>query len=708
MAVRSNLLEAWIRNPDDYTHERDIGAGSLGTVTLVKCKATGELFARREIREAAPAAAAPDPDPAAPAGARAGPKAPADKNFMREISFFMAVRPHPAMCTFHGWWFAQSRTILRQDLPEGSLHSIITATPDKRPAWYTPTVQAKVVFGFAASLMHLHAHGAVHRYLTPKNLMFDANHEPRLIDFGFANLSLDSASQSTIGSGENTSYVAPEVFSLNEQSQAMDVFSFAMIVNQMVTGQRPYADCRTTFLVSKAIQDGRRPAIPACHEMLRLIMELGWGAAPETRPSFAEIVSRLVLIDAPLFPGVDMAQYRDYRDRVMKATMKRPEDEEFFNAKADLAPEKVAEYQGIKAAAEKNDPEAMVRLGRFYEIGHGVVQNNEDAAEWYERAARAGNPTGMFNLAIMAHTGQGCDQDFDVAVEWYRRAAAAGIHTAEILLAGLMAEGKGFAAADAAGAAAIYRRLAEPPVANKDAQYHLGRMYDEGRGLPRDPAAARRYFELSHNQGGDAATCDLAAMFLQGRDGIPANVKLGIETLNQAASRGHPMSHYNLGLIYQEGKYGQAKDLDAAREHFQFAAEHHIPFAQVKFGTMLVVEGRRETDEAVKREKLETAARYFKLAAGTTIEGNPVAQNNYAKMLMTGEGVEQNYALAKEYLLLAIHGNQWMAFVNMAEILLKGLGGTTVNRQQAIELLTRAKDNGNQEAFRRLHELGLA
>jgi TPR repeat protein len=692
-----DLFTSWIKNPDDYDVVKQIGAGRFGRVALVKHKSTdGGEFALREVLDT---------------GALAN-----DKTFMQEIQFFMSVRPHPAIATFHGYWIPKGqRGVLMQYLPEGSLYSILSSTPAKYPAWYTPTVKAKVIFGFAAAMMHLHAHGAVHRYLSPKNIMFDAAHEPRLVDFGLAKISLAQNQLSQISTGDNEAFMAPEALEKSDPygsghyDQSLDVFAFAMIVNYIVTGVRPYSDCRAAYLVSEAILRGDRPAIPDCHQILRRIMELGWDSSPVERPSFAGFVSRLILVDEPLFPGVDMAQYRDYRERVMKGTMKRLEDEDLFQLKADLSPKKVAEFEAIKAAAERKDSEAIVGLGRFYEIGHGVVQDDKEAAKYYEEAAKAGNPTGMFNIAIMAQTGRGRDEvDFASAVDWYRKAAAAGIQTAEVLLAQLMSSGQGFARPDPRGAAGIFQRLANPPHNNRDAQYHLGLIYDEGRCGTKDPQQAQKYFQLSHDQGVDGATCDLAAMYLQGRPPvIPANVTLGIETFKQAASRGHPMSHYNLGVIYQKGEYGQAADPVAARAYFEFAAENGITEAQVEFGTILVREGRREADAAEKQRKLEMAARYFRIAAGNEEAGNPVAQNNYGKMLMTGEGVIQDYKSAKEFLIWAVKQGQAMAMVNLADILLNGLDGTKPSRDNAVNLLRRARDAGNREAEARLAKLGV-
>jgi TPR repeat protein len=684
----------WTIQQSDYQLERDIGSGALGMVSLVTLRSTGEKLALRQLRNP---------------GADDTGATPPDKAFMQEIDFFMAVRPHPAICTFHGFSFTPSRRVLLQYLPEGSLHDILSAIARGKPAppWYTNTVKAKVVFGFAAAMMHLHAHGAIHRYLTPKNIMFDSNHEPRLVDFGYAKISLDSDQLSQIATRENTPYLAPEAIMQTPYTQSLDVFAFSMILNHLVSNVRPYANQANPNVIAAAILRKDRPPIPECHPVLAKIIAAGWQQDQDERPSFAEIVSHFILVDEPFFPDIDMGEYRDYRDRVMKQTMKRIEDEPLFEMKADLSPEKVALFNKAKADAATGDPEAQVTLGRMYEHGYGVVQDDEEAVRYYGLAARAGNRTGILSSGVMAHAGRGRDVDLAYAVDCYQKAWAAGSQTAGINLAVLTLQGDGFPAPNPAGAAELFQTLANPPFLNRDAQYYLGRLYETGAGVARDPIQARRYLELSHSQGQDGATCDLAGWYLTGRDGIAPNVALGITIFRQAASRGHPMSHYNLGIIYDQGDYEQPVDHAAARDYFEFAAEHGVVLAQVKFGAILCREGRTDVNATRARETLERAARYFRKAAGDETGGNPLAQNNYGKMLMTGEGVPRNYEKAAEYLSWAVAQGQLNACVNLAEIVMNGLDGQPPDREAAIQLLSKARDGGNKEAANKLAQLGL-
>jgi TPR repeat protein len=322
---------------------------------------------------------------------------------------------------------------------------------------------------------------------------------------------------------------------------------------------------------------------------------------------------------------------------------------------------------------------------------------------YYERAANLGNPTGMFSFGLVLESGRGKEPNFGLAVEWYQRARSAGSQEAAVQLAGMMLKGHGFSRPDPAGAAALYQELAR--MGDHRAQYYLAVLYDQGLGVPKDPVQAKYYLEQSHQQGNDSATNDLATLYLEGRDGIRPAVDLGIQILKQAEGRGHPMSHYNLGLIFQEGRYGQARDEPAARKYFEFAAEHDIMLAQVKFGTILYREAKLEPNQEVKERKLRQAARYFEKAAGDEAQGPPAAQNNFATMLMKGEGVVRDYKRARMFLEWSARQRYPMAYVHLAEIVMKGLDGVRPNREQAIALLEKAQALGSTVADDQLRQM---
>ena len=55
---------------------------------------------------------------------------------------------------------------------------------------------------------------------------------------------------------------------------------------------------------------------------------------------------------------------------------------------------------------------------------------------------------------------------------------------------------------------------------NADAQFNLGVMYAEGRGVPRDDAEAARWYRCAADQGEAAAQFNLGLMYAKG-EGVP-------------------------------------------------------------------------------------------------------------------------------------------------------------------------------------------
>lgn len=87
--------------------------------------------------------------------------------------------------------------------------------------------------------------------------------------------------------------------------------------------------------------------------------------------------------------------------------------------------------QQCKKAAEEGDARAQARLAVCYAHGHGIEQNNKQAAIWYWEAARQGHKRSQYNLAVCCHNGLlSVKQDDQAAKKWYRKAAKQGYQPA--------------------------------------------------------------------------------------------------------------------------------------------------------------------------------------------------------------------------------------------------------------------------------------
>ena len=115
--------------------------------------------------------------------------------------------------------------------------------------------------------------------------------------------------------------------------------------------------------------------------------------------------------------------------------------------------------KGGAMAAEKNNPEAPLQMGRVYEEGReGVEKNPAEAAKWFRKAADLGNAQAQAELGNLYHRGEGVAKSDKDAVTWYKKAVAQGY---------------------------------TPAMAS------VGAMYEAGQGVPVDKTKAYTYFTLA-------------------------------------------------------------------------------------------------------------------------------------------------------------------------------------------------------------------
>jgi hypothetical protein len=96
----------------------------------------------------------------------------------------------------------------------------------------------------------------------------------------------------------------------------------------------------------------------------------------------------------------------------------------------------------------------------------------------------------------------------------------------------------------------LWRALAEK--GDAVAQYRLGAMYAEGRGVVQDDAAALTWFRRSANQGNAEAQYNVGASYAEGV-GVGRDEGEAAKWFRRAAEQGMAFAQINLGLLYAAG-----------------------------------------------------------------------------------------------------------------------------------------------------------
>ena len=150
-----------------------------------------------------------------------------------------------------------------------------------------------------------------------------------------------------------------------------------------------------------------------------------------------------------------------------------------------------------------------------------------------------------------------------------RARAEAGDASAQYNLGLMHAEGRGVPQ-DFAEAATWYRKAAEQGDAG--AQYHLGLMYAEGRGVPQDAAAASAWFRsIEAEQINIFAQHKLGRMYAGGL-GVAQDFAEAAVWFRRGAENGDAVAQYDLGNMYAEGR-GVPQDFAEAATWYRKAAE---------------------------------------------------------------------------------------------------------------------------------------
>lgn len=214
-----------------------------------------------------------------------------------------------------------------------------------------------------------------------------------------------------------------------------------------------------------------------------------------------------------------------------------------------------------KAAAERNEPQALTLMGRIYESGLGVPVDALKAARLYRRGAELGDTEAMFAFAVMLAAGRGIQKNFDGAANLFERAARSGHPEANYNLGLLFIAGTG-KPENPRRALMHIQYAAQKGLAA--AQYDLAALYRKGHGTDADAYQATRWLRAAAKSGMAAAQYEYAVSLLQGR-GFNRDKPDILDYLIDASRQGVPGAQNRLAHIYAEGRLVRKNMTEAAK-----------------------------------------------------------------------------------------------------------------------------------------------
>jgi serine/threonine-protein kinase len=184
--------------------------------------------------------------------------------FFREAE--MAGRlSHPHIVTIYDAGEDRGTAYIAMELLRGR-HLVEYTSPTRL---LPPAIAIEIVARLADALHYAHQNQVVHRDIKPANIMFDApSGELKITDFGIARLTDSGRTRTGVVLG-TPSFMSPEQLQGRPVTGSSDLFSLAVTLFQLLTGQLPFRGDNMPSLMMKIAQEPHpricaiNPALPA-------------------------------------------------------------------------------------------------------------------------------------------------------------------------------------------------------------------------------------------------------------------------------------------------------------------------------------------------------------------------------------------------------------------------------------------------------------
>lgn len=228
-----------VQSLEELKMGEDLGVGASGTVKKATHTPSGQFVAVKQIQILE--------------------KAKRDQ-MVQELKI-MRTHECPWLVTLHNAFYEDaSVSMVLEFMDGGSLADVITKQGPQGEA--DERRLAMIAMQMLNGLIYLHRqHHQVHRDLKPANVLVNSRGQVKISDFGISS-QLDSTNGMCSTFVGTTCYMAPERLNGSNYSYGADIWSFGLIMLEMLLGKFPYPHQENYFRLLSLIMDEEAPSVP--------------------------------------------------------------------------------------------------------------------------------------------------------------------------------------------------------------------------------------------------------------------------------------------------------------------------------------------------------------------------------------------------------------------------------------------------------------
>eukprot|EP01118_Nematostelium_gracile_P008530 TRINITY_DN2829_c0_g1_i1.p1 TRINITY_DN2829_c0_g1~~TRINITY_DN2829_c0_g1_i1.p1 ORF type:complete len:328 (+),score=82.14 TRINITY_DN2829_c0_g1_i1:74-1057(+) len=230
--------------------------------------------------------------------------------FENEAKIMQTLR-HPNIVLFMG--ITDNHGIVSEYCDNGDLYKIIHLNKKVHSVGEV----MKIMKGVASGLSYLHAKKIIHGDVKSQNILMDVNNVPKVADFGYSKTKNSTLSMTQHIAGSPI-YMAPEVLREEPYNIKADVYSFAILMWEMMSNDLPFSDFSYHQLFRRVGMNGERPIIPSTTpiDVVQLITAC-WDQDATKRMTMTETVNTLsqLMIKYPMVGGAMKAEKEEEEDK---------------------------------------------------------------------------------------------------------------------------------------------------------------------------------------------------------------------------------------------------------------------------------------------------------------------------------------------------------------------------------------------------------